>query len=135
MIANTVVEKDLRHYLSQHGYWPNSAEFSDLELAAIQRPGWVQVFTFEVKAKRESGEWDQLHGVCRDDERYKQFDVELFETNRERDAILADWSTGLITLSRTVQNRMQDLFLIGFWLIFTAVMVAALLAAGNVPAS
>ncbi len=49
IIANKCTEKDLRDYLSQNGYFGRSAKFLKLDLAAIERPGWVQVYKFHVR--------------------------------------------------------------------------------------
>lgn len=78
LISNRATEKDLRDYLDQQGYYGRSARFLSLELAAIERPGWVQVFEFQVEAKQKDGEWEELFGVCRSDERRDLLEVQLF---------------------------------------------------------
>ncbi|MEM7453081.1 MAG: hypothetical protein AAF456_01885 [Planctomycetota bacterium] len=79
IIGNRATEKDVRDWLNNNGYYGRSAKFQQLELHAIQRPGWKQVFRFTVEAKRKpssdegeetkDGEWVTLFGVVRDDER------------------------------------------------------------------
>ena len=93
-ISHKTIEKDLREHLSNAGYYGDSAEFAELELKAIKRPGWVQVFVFDVRAKSHAGEWQELFGVCRDDERYRQFEVHLGVDPTPRDEQFREWSAG-----------------------------------------
>ncbi len=100
MFQNRTTERDLRDWLSGHGYYGSSAQFDEIELHAIQRPGWLQVFRFSVSAKTEQDQWHELFGVVRDDERYRRLDVEIFQLEADRDEILTEWSTGLIVRRR-----------------------------------
>ncbi|MEM9701126.1 MAG: hypothetical protein AAF907_01630, partial [Planctomycetota bacterium] len=75
----------------------------ELELVAVQRPGWVQVFRFRLRAKdRETGDWEELRGLARDDERIKKKAdrtvYRLTPTEEEYDTLFAEWSEGLLTL-------------------------------------
>ena len=103
LIGNKILERDLRDWLDATGHYGRSAELEELELAAVQRPGWVQVFRFRVRAKNKAtGEWDHLRGLARDDERAKRredrTDVRLTPDDAAHDALFARWSEGLITL-------------------------------------
>ena len=100
MFQNRTTERDLRDWLSGHGYYGSSTQFDEIELHAIQRPGWLQVFRFSVSAKTEQDQWHELFGVVRDDERYRRLDVEIFQLEADRDEILTEWSTGLIVRRR-----------------------------------
>ena len=105
LIGNRFLEHDLRAWLDGEGYYGRSAEVEELELAAVQRPGWVQVFRFRLRAKhRGSGEWDELRGLARDDERVKKkadrTAYRLTPTDAAHDAAFAEWSDGLITLRK-----------------------------------
>ena len=82
--ANRATEKDIRDWLNTRGYAGQSADFSELELHAIQRPGWKQLFRFSVEAADESGQRQKLYGCVMDDER-KRTEVYAFENvNRQR---------------------------------------------------
>ena len=101
LIGNKVVERDLRDWLDAHDHYGRSAELEELELAAVRRPGWEQVFRFKVKAKNKvTGEWDDLRGLVRDDERAKtkaqKTEFRLTPDDATHDALFADWSDGLI---------------------------------------
>ncbi|MFK7820053.1 MAG: hypothetical protein AB8G99_15135 [Planctomycetaceae bacterium] len=122
LIGNKVIEKDLRDHLQKVGYYGRSAEFSRLELVAVKRPGWLQVFSFEVRAKQQEGDWVELFGTCRDDERTKQFDVLLTLESSERDERLAEFADGLITLQRNPKHWIQTVLLLAF---VAAIMIAA----------
>lgn len=107
LLRNGHTEKDLRDYLTSNGYYGNSANMLQLDLKAIERPGWVQVFEFRVHAKRLDEEhcskWEELRGFCRTDERTAQFDVEYFDTTT-RDTVLKAASDGLITANRAPRH-------------------------------
>ena len=107
LIRNGGTEKDLRDHLTATGYYGRSAEILQLELEAIERPGWVQVFEFRVHAKKQDedgdGNWEQLRGLVRTDERSNQFDVEYFDTST-REAAVTGASEGLLTSSRAPRH-------------------------------
>jgi hypothetical protein len=56
VFGNRVTEKDIRNWLDENGFFGNSAQLHDLELHALKRPGWLQVFRFDVLAKRREDE-------------------------------------------------------------------------------
>lgn len=43
-------EQEIREWLSAHGYDGPSAEFGELDLHAVEAPGWVQVYRFDIRA-------------------------------------------------------------------------------------
>ena len=100
MLGNRVTEKDIRNWLEVHGFCGKSAIFEDLTLHAIQRPGWLQIFRFSLKAKSKDGKWETLHGAVRDDERKRTLAertvIVTFAQRESRDIQLAEWSKGLI---------------------------------------
>jgi hypothetical protein len=120
LIGNKVAEKDLRTWLEAHGYFGRSAEVAELELVAVRRPGWEQVFRFRVRAKRQdqSG-WEDLTGLFRDDERKSRFEARLTASDEDYAVALADWSEGMITLRRRKRGTTE------LSLIFLAVVILA----------
>lgn len=100
-IGDRDLELALRRHLSGEGYYGDSASFQNLRLAAVQRPGWVQVFIFTVQAKLrsdEASETHQLFGVAMQDERYSKLSVRTFSKRHLRNAKFRDWSSDLIRL-------------------------------------
>lgn len=139
LIGNRVTERDVRKWLDANGYFGSSARISDLELHAISRPGWIQVFRFSVTAKRRPGsppafsnntlaEWDTVFGCVRDDERERrpgrQTQIVSFETVEDRDQQLELWSEGLISQSSDNGDDLRPM------LIVVGVFVLAALALG-----
>ena len=96
MIGNKTAEKDIRDFLSENGYYGKSAKFTELEIHAIKRPGWLQVFRFTVEAKSVDDEWVMLFGAMKDDERFKLNEIQLFENFNRRGHQLSTWSEGLL---------------------------------------
>ena len=83
-ISNRSTEADVRAWLNQNGFVGKTAKFEELELHAIQRPGWVQVFRFCARVKyrpfgqnnqeqctENERDWQQVFGVALDDERIR----------------------------------------------------------------
>ena len=97
LIGNKNAEKDIRDWLAEQNFCGKSAQFTEIELHAIKRPGWLQVFRFEVRARDEHDEWHQFFGAMRADERYGDPQIILNTLLTERDAQLLKWSETLIT--------------------------------------
>ena len=100
LFGNKSAEKDIRDWLSQNGYVGNSARFVEVELHAIQRPGWLQVFRFEATCNNVAGDQVQFFGAMRSDERYGAPQIVVDQDLTVRDEQLAIWSDGLITHKR-----------------------------------
>ena len=99
-IGNKSAEKEIRDWLSQNEYCGKSAKFTEIELHAIKRPGWLQVFRFELRTVTAEHENVQLFGAMRSDERYGKPTIAVREDLVSRDTQLAEWSEGLITQRR-----------------------------------
>jgi hypothetical protein len=129
-ITNRVAEHDIRHYLTAQGYGGRGARFHALDLFAIERPGWVQVFTFSVRAVDHDGRACELWGVLRDDER-RGLKIELADTDEERDRIANDWSRGLITARRGARGPLQTVLVAACGLVLAVALLGALLSAAR----
>lgn len=107
--ANWIGDRDLdlalRKHLTTEGYLGDSATITECKLAAVQRPGWVQVYTFKARVRSAINEempHAELLGVVRQDERKQAsaFEIGVFSDAAGRDAQLAQWSENLISLRR-----------------------------------
>lgn len=102
------MEVAIRRHLTENGYFGGTAKFRGVRLVAVQRPGWLQVYRFEVTARvAELVEDDRpdpppvyhdLYGLVRDDIRHKINSVRVFNSEAERRALFTRWSDGLICL-------------------------------------
>lgn len=100
-IGDRDLELSLRRHLSDRGFSGDTARFENLRLAAVQRPGWVQVFVFTVHARRRGGkeqDINTLFGLVRQDERYSRLEICTYETRATRNAMFREWSSDLIRL-------------------------------------
>ena len=132
LIGNRVIEKDLRSYLNEVGYNGRSAKLERLELVGIQRPGWLQLFEFEVLAKRPNdADTSRLFGVCIDDERTKRFEVHLATNEPSRDSQMHAWSEDMITLKKRTDKTLPMTFVFLFALVLAAIGTAAIQLGGN----
>ena len=93
----------IRAALRDEGYAVNASKTRRVRLAAIRRPGWEQVFRFEVEAyPRESdpqaaeNEPILLHGLSRNDGRESKTEVCLTEDLKAWEDRLDAWSEGMI---------------------------------------
>jgi hypothetical protein len=116
--------------LTQQGFCGDSARFDYLELHAIERPGWNQVFTFCVEACNEDGLRARLHGVVRDDER-RGMDIYLGTSQRDQSRVAEEWSVGLITCSRKPWNNVTRLLLVVFGVVVALATLGAVLSASQ----
>ena len=99
-IANKSAEKDIRNWLTENGYVGRSAKFVEIELHAIKRPGWLQIFRFEMTGHHNEERGKKEFGAMWSDERYGDPKIEVYPDRSARDEQLSEWSTGLITLKR-----------------------------------
>lgn len=114
-IGNRVTEKDIRDWLDAHGYNGHSAKINNLELHAIQRPGWIQVYRFTLRAKSlpkpefdsstglvEDDKWTNRFGIVWDDERQLSLEhrTQIWILEDEEKQKLNLLSDGLLTCRR-----------------------------------
>ncbi len=95
------LEIALRKHLNEQGFFGDSAKFRQLRLMAVQRPGWLQVYTFTVEAMSQLNTSEQpqcLFGIVRQDERYNRLEISVFSNRSERSKLLDEWSEDLIRL-------------------------------------
>ena len=127
LIGNRVTEKELRDYLTDQGYDGKAAKFDRLELEAIQRPGWIQVFAFEVRLLDDHDRWVEFFGVVRDDERHRM-QVHLTESEIDRDLRLKKWSVGLLTREAKPLTKTHKWLLALFGVVMLFALVSAVLS-------
>ena len=139
-IGNRVTEKDIRNWLDANGYVGRTARISDLELHAIERPGWVQVFEFHLRSylapnaeyrdedpdKESEPAWLERFGVVLDDERKRtqalRTQIWVFEDPEEQQAKLESVSQGMFKRnSGTDSNAL-------LWIAVTAILFAAIIS-------
>lgn len=100
------MEQIIRCYLSENGYYGNTATLSRIRLCAVQRPGWIQVYQFDarVRVRIEVGDdepdadavYEELFGVLRDDARDKDTKIRCLADTSQREELFHRWSEGLI---------------------------------------
>jgi len=130
-IGNRYTEKDLRDHLTNVGYFGRSAKFLRLELVAIERPGWVQVFEFHVHAKTQDGEWKEHFGVCRTDERGGTFELNLFDGEVEQQTVIGHDTAEMITRNRASRHWSYTRLMLVFALAVAVAVVGGILTSFN----
>lgn len=112
---NRTTEKDIRAWLNANGFEGRAAEVTDVELHAVMRPGWLQIFRFRLRVGTE-----EHFGVVRDDERLRGKDktqIELFDSAASQEARLAELSEELIVRGVRSGGYLVSLFLFGVLLL------------------
>jgi hypothetical protein len=110
------LETAIRRHLTVNGHFGGSAKLENVRLAAVERPGWSQVYRFEAIARiappTSDDDIDQLDpdaneltagythlfGLVREDVRHNQTIVRTFDNPQDRLELFAEWSKGLIQL-------------------------------------
>lgn len=121
------MEVAIRQHLTDNGYFGGTAQLKSVRLVAIQRPGWLQVYRFEVTARVNPGhgpsssandahddgtddgthedvfdggtpQYRDLFGLIREDVRKKLSTTRVFECEQERRSLFERWSEDLICL-------------------------------------
>lgn len=109
------MEKEIRRHLSDNGYYGGSAKLRAVRLAAVERPGWLQVFRFEATARVASEVRDEsaadgegapddppayhdLFGLVRKDDRQNQTEIRVFRSSEQRAELFGRWSDGLLQM-------------------------------------
>jgi hypothetical protein len=100
MVRNRATEKDIKTWLDANGWVASTAKFHEIELHAIRRPGWKQIFRFHCDVKsRNNQSWVRLWGAVWDDETQlkslSRTKVVVFEDEAARGDQLAKWSEEL----------------------------------------
>ena len=141
-IGNRVTEKDIRDWLDANGFVGRTAKINDLELHAIERPGWVQVFEFQMRSKirptqistyqDEESEaelepaWLDRFGVVLDDERKRtqslRTQIWVFEDREGQQAKLESVSQGMLV--RNSGSNSSALL----WIAVTAILFLAIVS-------
>lgn len=140
---NRVTEKDVRLWLDQNGFYGRSAQITDLELHAIERPGWRQIFRFTIKAKpkldhgslgglgKQEGEKAIRHGIVLDDQRKRTADqqtqVFIFESIEERNRVLEERSAGMLSCSNGQNADLVVLSIVVVTFIFLSLLLGILI--------
>ena len=125
LAKNRTTEADIRAWLNANGFEGKSAEILDVELHAVQRPGWLQIFRFRLQVGVD-GKQREYFGAVRDDERLRGTNktrVQLFDSEPLQAAELAELSEGLIIQGDRSGGYLIFLFLVGvLLLVCTAAM-------------
>jgi len=108
-VGDHEMELAIRRHLTSNGYFGGTAKLQNVRLVAVQRPGWLQVFRFEVTARVRPPEMDadeadpdaeyhDLFGLVRDDARKNLNSIRVFADESERRELFTRWSEELICL-------------------------------------
>ncbi len=107
------LEVAIRRHLNSEGYFGQTAKLENVRLAAVQRPGWLQVYRFDAVARVKAELLDedddvsvsnappqfrQLFGLAREDARRDECTIRTFETIELRRELFTEWSVDLIQL-------------------------------------
>lgn len=101
------MEVAIKKHLTANGYYGGSVELRNVRLVAVQRPGWLQVFRFEARAKVKPAETDgpepeaiyeELFGLVREDARKNDTRIRVFADSEQRKELFLRWSEDLIQL-------------------------------------
>ena len=110
LIGNRVTERDIRDHLKTAGFEGDIARFREVELHAIRRPGWKQLFRFECRVLNQQGNAVQLFGAVLDDERTRTEFWWSSNQDEQREK-LENWSDGMIVCQPTHRHSVHWILL------------------------
>lgn len=93
-IGDRDMELAIRAALRKQGY-NTGQRIVNFRLVAIERPGWVSIYEFNVEGAKLAERSVELYGVARDDARRSTI-VRIYEKIESRDQQRAAWSEGMI---------------------------------------
>lgn len=129
--AREPIDPEVQKHLSESGYYGRTAKSLRWKLVGVQRPGWVQVFEFHLRAKRMTGDWKELYGMCRIDERYDTYDIQLFDDQHTcREACLRVTS-GMITATRGTKHWLKTMLMTLFVVALSFATIGAVVSLGT----
>lgn len=104
-VGDREVELQIRRKCVELGM-PRDTRIKRYQIAAVERPGWIQIYTFECHASLGPG-LVRKFGVVRDDgrKRFRGTQVELMNSEPEQRALVERWSEGLIRAPRYRRAR------------------------------
>lgn len=93
------MEIAIRNQLSREGWAGRSAKLDNIKLAAVKRPGWLQIYSFQGVGKTQPRDESPVEverleaaffGFVQNDARTNWYQVQLFSSQATRDRQLAD---------------------------------------------
>ncbi len=102
-IGDRDMELAMRNALGRDGFQGHSARFKNVRLVAVQRPGWLQIYTYEASWNTETSEHSlgrTVLGLLRQDERFDRIQIRHFANYEARAQLLHQWADGLVQLRR-----------------------------------
>ena len=147
--SNRVTEKDIRDWLTAEGFDGRGAKIDDLELHAIERPGWVQVFRFfaqirqtdlpsneldleeaEVEVVEELPDYISRYGVVLDDERIRNVQnrtkIWIYEEAESRQKKLDELSVGKFVKKKEQDRQLAWFTVTAICFIIVLIVIASL---------
>lgn len=121
------LELAIRAKLRGRGLLGQRATILDARLIAVQRPGWLQLYSFTVDANDPDGRDHRLYGLARLDERSRS-EIELFAGESDRDLQAREWSRGLVVAHRRQRSALEWALIFGFVAALGLAVASALLS-------
>lgn len=91
-VGDRDMELQIRRALTRDGYMGASAELSRVRLVFIQRPGWIQVYSFDARLATQQRESRSVYGLLRQDERSSRCEIQCLTSPAARASLLQEWS-------------------------------------------
>ena len=125
------IDPELQKFLTKSGYYGRTAKCLRWQLVGVQRPGWIQIFEFQLRAKRTNGEWEKPYGICRTDERNDTYEVQLFDNEEDCRAARLLVTEEMITTNRAPDSLVKAALMILFFLSIVVAIVGTILSLAN----
>ncbi len=120
-LPNGAIERQIRRCLKQQGMVVGPRDVRDIELIAVERPGWKQIFRFVYDRPQEAGNKLPVVGICYDDHR-SHCKIALTNSPAEFEALLQDWGPEMIRRRESTHEYSPLSSLLGLCLVIAAIL-------------
>jgi len=124
-LPNGGIERQIRRFMKDKGYGASRYDLRELDLVAVERPGWKQIFRFELDLRPPHGDPVHKIGIAYDDHR-SHCEIQLLDNESEYRQRLSEWGEGMILKRFSTNDYYPVSSLLGLCAIIAAVLAVLL---------
>ncbi|WP_237226627.1 hypothetical protein [Rubinisphaera sp. JC750] len=124
-LPNGGIERQIRSFLKEKGYGRSRYDLREVDLVAVERPGWRQIFRFELDLRPPHSDPVHKIGIAFDDHR-SHCEIQLLDSESDYRRVFGEWSEGMIVKRFSTNEYYPVRSLLGLCAIIAAVLAVLL---------